>query len=107
MLTTHATERATSRMADAGIDPEPILATAERIATAYARTSIAVRLTTLPEHHGDTDRPRDERESNGNEVWAVCRGGHVTTIMLRRDTQPRTTEAFGVRYVARLEVKFP
>lgn len=106
MLTTHATQRATDRMTQAGVDPTPILASAERIALAYPGISLAVRLTVLPEHHGDTTSPRDERDSNGNEVWAILRNGHVTTIMLRRDTQPRTTEAFGVNRVARVEVKY-
>lgn len=34
--------------------------------------------------------------SNGDEVWCVIREGAVSTVMLRRSTQPRNPQAFSV-----------
>jgi hypothetical protein len=105
MTTSHATERAVERLADAGIDPKVVLNEADRIAAAYHAYSLAVRMRTLNMIHGDTKAAFMERESNGDEVWAICRGGTVRTIMLRRSTQPKTPAAFGVDRVARIEGK--
>ena len=37
--------------------------------------------------------------SNGNEVWAIVRGGEIVTVMLRRDDQPKTKAALRVEEV--------
>jgi hypothetical protein len=34
--------------------------------------------------------------SNGDQVWALVRGGEVITVMLRRSTQPATAAALRV-----------
>ena len=98
----HARERANERMLEAGIDPRLVLAVATKVASAHSTIDLAVRLAVLPQSCGDQRDDVLSRESNGNEVWAICRGGHVVTIMLRRSTQPRTAAAFGVQRVARL-----
>lgn len=100
----HAADRAIERLTDAGIDPATVLREAQRIAAAYANTEVGVLLRTLPEDHGDTTAADYyERESNGNEVWAVCRHGSVTTIMLRRSDQPHTAAALRVNAVMRIK----
>jgi len=104
-VTSHASERAFERLSEAGINPATVMREASTIAKAYSAHSLAVRMRQLTMIHGDTKAAFMERESNGDEVWAVCRHGSVTTIMLRRSTQPRTPAAFGVDRVARIEVK--
>ena len=37
--------------------------------------------------------------SNGDQVWAIIRGGRVHTVMLRRSDQPSTPQALRVRRV--------
>jgi len=37
--------------------------------------------------------------SNGDQVWAIVRGGRVKTVMLRRSTQPATADAMRVDHV--------
>lgn len=104
-LTFHAGERAAERLTAAGIDPAVVMREADVIARRFATTSIAVRLRALSAKYGDNRADVLSRESNGDEVWAVCREGTVRTVMLRRSTQPRTKEAFGVALVARIEEK--
>lgn len=106
MATTfHASERAVSRLAAAGIDPRVVLNEADVIARRFRDTSIAVRLRALGEKYGDNRADVMARESNGDEVWMVAREGVVRTVMLRRSTQPRTRDAFGVAMVARVDEK--
>lgn len=56
--------------------------------------SAAVKVGTLREERGSLIG------SNGDQVWAVLRGGDVVTIMLRRSDQPATPSALRVRHVA-------
>lgn len=51
----------------------------------------------LPEHKGDTKGSIYDRQSNGNEVWAVVRQGKLATIMFRRSTQPKVADSFSVQ----------
>ena len=104
-MTLHAAERASERLIDAGIDPAVVLREATTIANAHRSVDLAVRMRTLNGTYGDGRADVMSRESNGDEVWAIIRGGTVKTIMLRRSTQPRTPAAFGVDRVARIEVK--
>ncbi len=98
----HAQQRAEERISACGRNPAEAYSLAERIARAYPRTDIAVRLMVLEGAYGDTEEDILSRMSNGNEVWAIIRQGVVTTIMLRRDNQPRTTEALRVDKVLRV-----
>lgn len=103
-LSAHAIGRASERLAAAGEDPSLVLRQAEQVARAYPSTSVAVRMRVLPAAFGDV-RGGPERQSNGDEAWAICRNGYVRTVMLRRSTQPRSPEAFGVSLVFRMEAK--
>lgn len=62
---------------------------------AHPRGSHAVRLMRLGKQRGLAWQDR----SNGDEVWCIIRAGRVTTIMLRRSTQPRRAAAFDVDQV--------
>lgn len=104
-MTIHAVDRAHERLIDAGIDPKVVLREADVIARTHRTMDLAVRMRVLSGTHGDSRADVMSRESNGDEVWAICRGGFVKTVMLRRSTQPRTAAAFGVDRVARIEVK--
>ena len=105
-MTIHASERANERLIEAGISPAVILREADIIARAHRDLDLAVRMRVLKGTYGDARTANvNDRGSNGDEVWAICRGGFVKTVMLRRSTQPRTKEAFGVDRVARIEVK--
>jgi len=103
--TIHAADRASERLIEAGISPATVLKEADIIARAHRNMDLAVRMRVLSGLHGDNRADVLSRESNGDEVWAICRGGFVKTVMLRRSTQPRTPAAFGVDRVARIEVK--
>jgi len=98
----HAEQRAAERIIAAGRSPQEAVSLAERIARAYPRTDIAVRLMVLEGAYGDTQDDILSRMSNGDEVWAIIRQGSVTTIMLRRSNQPRTPEALRVDKVLRI-----
>lgn len=100
----HAAERAIERLAQVGIDPKVITTAAQRVADMKPESDVAVLMLQLPTAWGDT--ATDDvlvREANGNQVWAICRHGHVTTVMLRRDYQPSTPDAFGVDIVLRIK----
>lgn len=101
-LSLHSVERASERLADAGLRPREVLGVADRVARAFPNESVAVRLAAFGEHRGDAGVDILARESNGDELWAVCRNGDVKTVMFRRSTQPRTREAFGVDRVLRV-----
>ena len=93
-VTRHAVERAVDRIRAAGLDPADVL----RRALAEARTcevDTAVKVATLPEMVGEAW----SSDSNGDDVWAIVRGRHVVTLMLRRSTQPATALALKVRAV--------
>lgn len=91
---THALDRIRERLTD----DEAVLATfvIRRLETEmskrYADKSYAVRILRLT---AQRHTPWGE-VSNGDEVWAVVRGGSVRTVMLRRSTQPATPEAMRV-----------
>lgn len=80
------------------------LSTEERQAVAQAvatltlegnTDSVAVRVARLSAMHGYAWSD----VSNGSDVWAIVRGGHVVTVMLRRRTQPTDKRAFNVERV--------
>jgi hypothetical protein len=96
-ITSHAYERAFGRIRAAGGNPDKVLQAAELLARTY-RAPTAVRLLTLPEQVGT---PWGE-ESNGDQVWAICRDSRVVTLMLRRSTQPATPDALRVDRVVLL-----
>ena len=84
---THAQERVEERLAQAGWseeDRDALYNFAERWAERTHQYSEAVRLKVLPRLVGQ----RYGEASNGEEVWAVYRDRHLTTIMLRRSEQP-------------------
>lgn len=90
----HALARLAERVPDLMSD---LRATVRQAELAFRSGSTAVRVAVLPEHRGSTDADFYSRsESNGNEVWAIIRDGHCTTVMLRRKDQKRTPEAFHV-----------
>lgn len=93
-LSGHAAQRALGRLADAGIPAEPVCMAAAQVAAHYENEDVAVRLLTLPTVVGDTSDDLLSRESNGNELWSICRGGTVINLMFRRSTQPKSREAF-------------
>jgi len=96
--TNHASERAYERIADAGLSARKVLEVSSAIAAKCpASRSVAVKLTTLPESHGEY-----WVESNGNQVWAIIRDRRVVTLMLRRDNQPETSDALRVDFVTAL-----
>ncbi len=90
----HAINRAAERLSPAEL--AQARAAADTYLKAHPRGSHAVRLMSLGKQRGV---PWDDR-SNGDEVWAIIRAGRVTTIMLRRSTQPVTRAAFDVDVVA-------
>jgi len=102
--TNHATERAMTRIAAAGLSGRKVLAASAAIASKCpAGRSVAVKLTTLPEHVGSTNEDFYARtESNGNQVWVIIRDRRVVTLMLRRDNQPETADAMRVDIVTAL-----
>lgn len=90
MLTAHALGRVAERLTDD--DRDRVTAELQRLAPKSHGRSVAVRVARLPHAVGV---PWSD-ESNGSDVWAVLRGGTVTTVMLRRKTQPTNPAAFGV-----------
>lgn len=101
-MATHASERASERLEAIGIDPNVIESAAARIAADMPERDLAVLMLQLPNAWGDNRRDILTRESNGNQVWAVCRHGQVCTVMLRRESQPSDAAAFGVDKVLRI-----
>ena len=97
-MSTHANERITERMSEAGFDTDTITkvyTAAELLAERSEWDSEAILLITLPEQVGAAWGER----SNGNEVWAIVRRNYLVTTMLRRSTQPKTPEALKVSHV--------
>lgn len=92
-VTGHALQRVSERCREAGVDPVPVVAKA---ITQARRTrdgeSVAVRCAVLPSQVGKAWSDR----SNGDVVWAIVRDGRIITAMLRRSTQPATSQALRV-----------
>lgn len=91
-LTPHGNERLFSRLQMSGVPSAQIayLATALADFAKKQKADTAVRVTVLSKQevtHGT---------SNGEEVWAIIRGGSVVTVMNRRGTQPKTPQALRV-----------
>lgn len=94
---THAEDRVTERLTDAGLDPatiDRVWAVTSALATRLPGAT-AVRLLKLPARVNEAWGAR----SNGDAVWAVYRDHRVCTVFLRRSTQPSTPEAFDVERV--------
>jgi hypothetical protein len=89
----HVYERLLERCTDAERERAVALATA--FSKAHPRGSHAVKLMNLGKQRGLAWQDR----SNGDQVWAIVRGGQVKTIMLRRSTQPTRAAAFDVDQV--------
>lgn len=100
----HALTRAEERLIEAGLDPVKVHAKAKELAEVTSRywQSAAVLMVSLDRICGDDRDDVLSRQSNGDEVWAVLREGHVATIMLRRSNQPKRPDAFGVEKVLRM-----
>ncbi|MCU0505466.1 MAG: hypothetical protein MUE82_06775 [Chloroflexi bacterium] len=95
--TSHATDRALTRIAAAGLSGQKVLAAAADVA-GRVNGSVAVLMTTLPEPRGAY-----WTESNGNQLWAIIRDHRVVTLMLRRDDQPARPDRLRVDRVMRLQ----
>jgi len=96
--TSHAFERINNRLVETGLTLAQIRML-ELLAGIKARNSTvnseAIRLCELSQQ---VNTPWGSR-SNGNEVWAIVRQKDLVTVMLRRATQPKTTEALRVEKV--------
>ena len=101
--TNHSTERAIERMAQAGLNPQAVLALADQVARSTS-VATAVLIVTLPDRAGDDRDDILTRESNGNEVWSINRDGRIITLMLRRSNQPHTADALRVNRVMALRM---
>lgn len=90
-MSPHALDRISERVPDLAA----LRARVEAAERAYPAGSVAVRVSILPAHRGDTAADYWQRDkSNGSEVWAVIRDGHCCTVMLRRAEQKRDAWAF-------------
>lgn len=90
MTSTHALGRMAERLTEE--DRQRVAAALERVTAHRFKSSVAVRVARLSRAYGD---PWSDA-SNGSDVWAVIRGGAVTTVMLRRKQQPTNPATFGV-----------
>lgn len=91
-FTAHACDQLKRVLEVEGLDVGMVDRILDRAAGAH---SAAVRLAVLGRMVGEFG----SQGSNGDELWAVVRGGRVVTIMFRRSDQPRTPEAFRVARV--------
>lgn len=73
-----------------GLDPR--LAEVADWKASQTTCDTAILLTTIDKRHCDDG-------SNGDEVWAIVRHHEPITAMLRRHSQPKTPDAFGVQEV--------
>ena len=100
--TSHANDRASSRLYDAGLDTETIemlTSTAEAFASKCGPfESVALRLKTLSYFVGNAWSDA----SNGDTVIAIVRGRMVQTYMLRRRSQPFDKNSLSVERVVTL-----
>lgn len=84
---THAEIRVRERLTKAAWsvkDQDKLAYAAKALAVRTSSDSEAIRLAVLEEQVGQAYG----EESNGNEVWAIYRGRHLVTVMLRRSHQP-------------------
>lgn len=97
-FTNHAFERINNRLVEAGLTPAQIK-TLEMLAGIKAKSSNveseAIRLCKLTAQVNKAW----SMVSNGNEIWAIVRQKDLVTVMFRRETQPKTSEAFRVEKV--------
>ena len=90
----HSYERLYDRVISNGVPQSEVdqcIETLQRIAS-EAKTDIAVLF-----YRFATKQVSDL--SNGDEVWAIIRENKIVTIMLRRNTQPKTVGALRVSKV--------
>ena len=100
----HYIERLQERMTPA--EASALVAAVAKLArTLDESLDYAVHIMRLPDYRGSwTIDPDGSGISNGNNVWAIIRHGRVATVMLRRDAQPSTKEAFRVDRVGKAKV---
>ena len=97
-MTVHAIERIKDRMMELGLQDHQINQISCNVANIALKSRVeseAVRLFTIKKMHGVIWSDK----SNGNEIWAIIRGGRVVTVMFRRNTQPKTCDALRVKKV--------
>jgi hypothetical protein len=98
--TSHAFERINNRLVETGLTLAQIRML-ELLAGIMAHNSTvnseAIRLCELSQQVNINTSWGNR--SNGNEVWAIVRQKDLVTVMLRRATQPKTTEALRVEKV--------
>jgi hypothetical protein len=92
-VTNHAVARSLDRFGPKVADT--LLAKAAIAAATCPDRSAALLLARLPKMKGIAWGDA----SNGDDVWAIVRDGHVVTLMLRRSTQPATPSALHVAAV--------
>jgi len=99
--TTHSLERIQERLEDAGI-AEANIRTLAAILDNVAATqngNVAIKALTLK---GQVNAAYGNR-SNGDTVYAIVRNRKITTVFLRRSTQPSTPAALRVDRVRSLK----
>lgn len=91
----HGNDRLFSRLRMSGVPNEQIAYIATKLGELAntLKVDTAVRVTVLPSQQVTNGI------SNGEEVWAIIRGGDIVTVMNRRATQPRTPNALRVQKV--------
>lgn len=89
----HVQHRVIERIEKEGLPVAYIESRVRGLDGQYRAEDVAVRLALLPRSVGAFP------DSNGNEVWAIVRGGQVKTVMLRRSDQPATPTALRVNKV--------
>ena len=89
---THAQTALYDRTLGTDLHPDKLFRTACQVAQENSNQSVAVRLANLKSEN-------TAGLSSGSELWAVCRGGHVVTVLLRRPTQPHSAAALRVARV--------
>lgn len=95
----HYMQRIEERMPD--LAPR-LLDIARSVESLRLAKDTAVLVHELPALRGDTQANILDRASNGDQVWAIVRGGRVVTMMFRRSTQPATAEAMRVEQCKRI-----
>lgn len=97
-MTEHCIKRLKDRLAEIGYfgeAPDRLRVLAYDLASKSKHQSEAIRLFKIKNIHGI---PWSD-DSNGDEIWAIIRGGRLITIMFRRSTQPMTAESLRVEKV--------
>jgi hypothetical protein len=93
----HALRQAYQRLSNIVRDPTKLLELAK--STHNQNRHQAIRVAVLQKQYGDTKGDIYSRQSNGEEVWVICRQGKLATIMFRRSTQPKVADSFSVQDV--------